>query len=421
MATPNDSSPLIVTAGTEVPEDAAATPGRRRSVMGLGLAGLSVFGAAYVYRTQYDSTATAQFNVPETAKYEALATTNWTNLVDTVTTGGETGAYAYTSEVRYAQCWTATCTLNGDGLTASCGCLSLPPSDEYPAKLKFGWSSSIMAKSGAYQKAIASAAAGDDFDTYNDIIVSAIKDKSIYSAYGFDTPPDLISMNSKSSELGDFGMKKCTNSEGINAVQCMAAPCWNTEYNGVWNTTCVCTYTTAYDAIVKDTYSDECDVASTTGAGCGIIGYVSSVLDDAGLENMIKTVESATMTIDTTTCPTQDTDVETSMFASYTAPAPAKNRKPSLDDVKAEKATKASSKTTIANKSSKGEKADELKDEKATKASSKATKASMTTKGKEADNLKNEKATKASSKATKANISQKGTKAGDIKASHAGQ
>ena len=54
-----------------------------------------------------------------------------------------------------------------------------------------------MAKSGAYQKAIASAAAGDDFDTYNDIIVSAIKDKSIYSAYGFDTPPDLISMNSK--------------------------------------------------------------------------------------------------------------------------------------------------------------------------------------------------------------------------------
>ena len=122
---------------------------------------------------------------------------------------------------------------------------------------------------------------------------------------------------------------------------------------------------------------------------------------------MIKTVESATMTIDTTTCPTQDTDVETSMFASYTAPAPAKNRKPSLDDVKAEKATKASSKTTIANKSSKGEKADELKDEKATKASSKATKASMTTKGKEADNLKNEKATKASSKATKANISQK--------------
>ena len=40
--------------------------------MGLGLAGLSVFGAAYVYRTQYDSTATAQFNVPETAKYEAV-------------------------------------------------------------------------------------------------------------------------------------------------------------------------------------------------------------------------------------------------------------------------------------------------------------------------------------------------------------
>ena len=126
-----------------------------------------------------------------------MTTTNWTALVDIVTEGGESGAYAYTSEVRYAQCWTATCTLNGDGLTASCGCLSLPPSDEYPAKLKFGWSSSIMAKSGAYQKAIASAAAGDDFDTYNEIIVDAIKDGSIYSAYGFDTPPDLISMNSK--------------------------------------------------------------------------------------------------------------------------------------------------------------------------------------------------------------------------------
>ena len=28
----------------------------------------------------------------------------------------------------YAQCWTGYCTLNGDGLTASCGCLSVRPS-----------------------------------------------------------------------------------------------------------------------------------------------------------------------------------------------------------------------------------------------------------------------------------------------------
>ena len=55
-----------------------------------------------------------------------------------------------------------------------------------------------------------------------------------------------------------------------------------------------------------------------------------------------------------------------------------KDNAPSKDDVKDEKATKASSKATTANKTSKGEEADELKSEKATKANSKATRAKMT-------------------------------------------
>ena len=57
-----------------------------------------------------------------------------------------------------------------------------------------------------------------------------------------------------------------------------------------------------------------------------------------------------------------------------------KDNAPSKDDVKDEKATKAVSKATTANKTEKGEEADELKAEKATKANSKATEANMTEK-----------------------------------------
>merc|ERR1711998_350638 len=130
-----------------------------------------------------------------------------------------------------------------------------------------------------------------------------------------------------------------------------------------------------------------------------------------------------------------------------------KDDAPSKDDVKAEKATKASSKATTANKTEKGEKADELKSEKATKANSKATLASKTEKGEKADNIKashsgttvsssaafsafygggssyvvekdeakskadvkNMKSTKASSKATVASKTAKGSKADDLK------
>merc|ERR1719230_2231972 len=61
---------------------------------------------------------------------------------------------------------------------------------------------------------------------------------------------------------------------------------------------------------------------------------------------------------------------------------------------------------------------DDVKNMKATKATSKATIASKTVKGSKADDLKSEKATKATSKATLANKTQKGEKAANIKASH---
>merc|ERR1711998_158326 len=103
-----------------------------------------------------------------------------------------------------------------------------------------------------------------------------------------------------------------------------------------------------------------------------------------------------------------------------------------MGDVKDEKATKASSKATIENKTEKGEKADNIKASHTseflvTKANApsnddvkdaKATIESKTAKGEEADEIKAEKATKASSKATEANMTEKGEKADNIKASH---
>ena len=52
--------------------------------------------------------------------------------------GNDYDCEAELTTVEYAQCYTGMCTLNGDGLTASCACLSLRPSETYEAKLKLG-------------------------------------------------------------------------------------------------------------------------------------------------------------------------------------------------------------------------------------------------------------------------------------------
>lgn len=208
--------------------------------------------------------------------------------------------------VEYAQCYTGMCTLNGDGKTATCGCLSLRPSEVYESKLKFGWASAVLAKSVAYQSAIKACVAGDS--SYADIIATAIEDGSIYASYDFKSgPPDRISMNSKATPLGTFGMKTCDNE--IYTAQCMGAPCWDYEYGGVWNTTCICPYTTYSDVVVKDMFSTICDEASTSGVGCAAVGFDSvSYEDDAtGFKQMVHAVMNSSITVDTAVCPAEAT------------------------------------------------------------------------------------------------------------------
>merc|ERR1711998_488139 len=95
------------------------------------------------------------------------------------------------------------------------------------------------------------------------------------------------------------------------------------------------------------------------------------------------------------------------------------------DDLKSEKATKATSKATLANKTEKGEKADNIKASHSVSHSS-AFRSYMggnsfvvdKDDAKSKDDVKDMKATKASSKATEENKTEKGAKADNIKASH---
>ena len=68
--------------------------------------------------------------------------------------------------------------------------------------------------------------AGDS--TYADGLEAALLDRSAYVEYGFKNgAPDRISMNSKATPIGTFGMTTCDNT--IYTAQCMGAPCWDVE------------------------------------------------------------------------------------------------------------------------------------------------------------------------------------------------
>ena len=173
-----------------------------------------------------------------------------------------------TSTVEYAQCYTGFCTLNGDNITASCGCLSLRPSAANEGKLDLGWGSAVLAASSKFRKVANLSLEGDD-DAAITELEAAIADGSLWDEYDFDTTPSRVSLYSSDNPYFDQSVTHCSD---VYAAQCMGAPCWDTPYDSIWNVTCICPYHHESYVGVTDMRDDMCEDAKED-TGCAAIGF----------------------------------------------------------------------------------------------------------------------------------------------------
>ena len=153
--------------------------------------------------------------------------------------------------VRSALCSSAVCTLNSDKLTANCGCLSMDRDENNPALLDLGWASFIMAKSTLYQSAL------KDIEDYGSVrtdtadkLCASLSDGSLWTdlatgasegGRGWGGKIASTSMYSTDTYFDDenpeVGGVVCDNAV---CATCMGAPCFQIEYDGVYDQTCIC-------------------------------------------------------------------------------------------------------------------------------------------------------------------------------------
>lgn len=209
-------------------------------------------------------------------------------------------------DTEYAQCYTGFCTLNGDGLTASCGCLSLRPSDSAKGELELGWIGAVLAASSAYQDALSLHNDGDDSGAKKKI-EAAISNRTLFDGYGFSSTPTRVSLYSTADPYFDASVTEC---DSVYAAQCMGAPCWDTPYgDSYWNVTCICPYATASESMATLTRASICDDAAE-GGDCALIGFGEGATEytASGLEEMVEAVMVASVTVDTSECPAEYTE-----------------------------------------------------------------------------------------------------------------
>ena len=205
----------------------------------------------------------------------------------------------------YAQCWTGYCTLNGDGLTASCGCLSVRPSADISAKLAMGWLSAVLIKSSYFRQALRYQNDGDT-SSAEALMDAALTNGSLWSDYAFTTTPSRISLLSSATPYFTTGATECTD---VYYAQCLGAPCWDVEYpaafgTSYWNVTCICPYYSISETVATETHSTVCTDAAQTRDECALVtGGSETVYSASALERMIEAVEYTDMKILSDTCP----------------------------------------------------------------------------------------------------------------------
>ena len=224
---------------------------------------------------------------------------DWSSYVDLF---DELTGSVKTSTVEYAQCYTGFCTLNGDNITASCGCLSLRPSAANEGKLDLGWGSAVLAASSKFRKVANLSLEGDD-DAAITELEAAIADGSLWDEYDFDTTPSRVSLYSSDNPYFDQSVTHCSD---VYAAQCMGAPCWDTPYDSIWNVTCICPYHHESYVGVTDMRDDMCEDAKED-TGCAAIGFGvgATTYSAEDLEEMVDAVVavSASPVIDESKCP----------------------------------------------------------------------------------------------------------------------
>merc|ERR1712146_440312 len=169
-------------------------------------------------------------------------------------------------------CYTGFCTKNGDGETASCGCLSMRPTDSSNhGKLKAGWPSAVLIQSSSFRSALREYIDGDS-DKAERTLKAAIKSKAVWDDYGFDSTPDRISLFSSGNEYFDTAgdVTTCDDDDGFDFAQCMGAPCWDKEYDSIWNITCICPYTKQTSGSCFESRTDICSDASKS-SDCALV------------------------------------------------------------------------------------------------------------------------------------------------------
>lgn len=205
----------------------------------------------------------------------------------------------------YAQCWTGYCTLNGDGLTASCGCLSVRPSADISAKLAMGWLSAVLIKSSYFRQALRYQNDGDT-SSAEALMDAALTNGSLWNDYDFSSTPSRISLLSSATPYFTAGATECTD---VYYAQCLGAPCWDVEYpaafgTSYWNVTCICPYYSISQTVATETHSTVCTDAAQSRDECALVtGGSETVYSASNLERMVEAVEYTDMKILSDTCP----------------------------------------------------------------------------------------------------------------------
>lgn len=272
--------------------DAYGSRGRRGITLGVAaLAGIALW---------LTSAARARPARREVVSHLA-AQDRWESYVDLL---DESSGSLYLT-TQYAQCYTGYCTLNGDGQTASCGCLSIRPSDSVKGELQTGWVAAVLSLSDDYRKALREHNDGDS-DSARTTLEDAISTGSMWDSYGFSSPPDRISLFSSAHPYDiQSSVEECSD---VYAAQCMGAPCWDTPYgDSYWNVTCLCPYVSASESMASDTHKSVCEDAKE-GGNCAVIGFGEGATEysASGLKDMVEAVCRANLTIDTDKCPAKD-------------------------------------------------------------------------------------------------------------------
>mmetsp|Transcript_81353 Transcript_81353/g.230916 ORF Transcript_81353/g.230916 Transcript_81353/m.230916 type:complete len:350 (-) Transcript_81353:210-1259(-) len=291
----------------------AQTPSRLAGAM--ALAGMAVAAGLVGYRHQEGvgadrSAAALDARTSKAGTSSSLTdTSEWLYLLNNATDLSDSDVYCDKSyDLEYAQCYTGFCTKNGDGKTASCGCLSMRPSDDNEPKLELGWPSAVLIESGKYRNAVEDYVNGDA-SVGEGLMCTALADGSVWEEYGFDSTPDRVSMYSSDNPYFSTSGEVEECDSDFDFAQCMGAPCWDTSYDSIWNVTCICPYKTESSGSVFESRSGICDDAKPS-TDCAAVGFGSTELTYTltELEELIDAVEDADTTISTSECPCERVD-----------------------------------------------------------------------------------------------------------------